>query len=146
MRCVASIPVVRVPERPSPPMSGAGKRAPVLMQISTGATAMSCGIGAKDCATFFSMAGFCRFCRQAFPAGTAGHLAALTGATVSTAEKWLRGETKPSAAHLGALTAAFGPAFLAATMPATRAWTERAARNEAIVERARDLVALIAAE
>lgn len=94
----------------------------------------------------FDQAGFCRFVRTAFPTSPAPHLAQLTGATISTAEKWLRSETRPSAEHLGAMVSAFGPAFIAATMPATRGWSARQARHERIAEIATELGQLLAAE
>lgn len=94
----------------------------------------------------FSSDGFCRFLRRAYPAGTAAHVAALAGCPVSTAEKWLRGETRPCAEHLGSLCAAFGPAFIAAAMPATRHWSRGRARNEEIQRIARQLAHLLAAD
>lgn len=96
--------------------------------------------------TDIDMAAFCRFAHAQLPTGTAAHLAAICGATVSTAEKWLRGETRPSAAHLAALISAFGPAFLAATMPATRAWSARQARDERVEQLLGELGRLLAAE
>lgn len=92
------------------------------------------------------MAAFCRFAQAHMPTGTAAHLAAICGATVSTAEKWLRGETRPSAAHLAALISFFGPAFLAATMPGTRAWAQRQARDERVTALLAELGSLLAAE
>lgn len=92
------------------------------------------------------MAAFCRFAHAQMPTGTAAHLAAICGATVSTAEKWLRGETRPSAAHLAALISFFGPAFLAATMPGTRPWAQRQARDEERLQLLDRLLALHAAE
>ena len=92
------------------------------------------------------MTAFCRFAAKRLPGSTAAQLAAICGATVSTAEKWLRGETRPSAAHLAALIAFFGPAFLAATMPGTRDWSERQARDERIAALLAELGSLLAAE
>ncbi|MUT28653.1 hypothetical protein HKB47_22750 [Mesorhizobium japonicum] len=77
------------------------------------------------------MDGFCRFARRAFPTSTAAHLASVVGATMSTAEKWLSGHTRPSGEHLAAMISAFGPAFLAEAVPSTRQWAAP------IIERAR---------
>lgn len=107
----------------------------VIDTITEGST-MSCVKRAKFCASgpAFDFAGFCRFCRLAFPVATAAHVASLAGATTSTAEKWLRGETRPSGEHFAALIAAFGPAFVAAAVPGAKAWAEPAAHHEQITQ------------
>lgn len=117
-----------------------------LAPASTGAGEKSPGRRSAARSEAFDQGGFCAFVREFFPTAPAAHLAHLTGATISTAEKWLRGETRPSAEHLGAMVSAFGPAFIAATMPATRSWSARQARHERIAEIAAELGQLLAAE
>ena len=90
---------------------------------------MSCGHDSKTLR--LDMTGLCRFVHRAFPTSAAANLACIVGATVSTAEKWLQGQTKPSGEHLAAMIAAFGPAFLAEAVPSTRQWAAP------IIERAR---------
>jgi hypothetical protein len=122
------------PIRPAPSMGD------TIME----AAAMSCGKRAKFCA--FDTNGFIRFACRHFPAATAANLAAASGATVSTAEKWLRGETQPSGIFLSAMISAFGPAFLVACVPGARAWAGRAARDERLAEIEAERRALLAAE
>lgn len=124
-------------------MSGAGSMDHSAMESA----AMSCVSRRNPFrrpAEQLDMAAFCRFAHARMPTGTAAHLAAICGATVSTAEKWLRGETRPSAAHLAALISFFGPAFLAATMPGTRPWAQRQARDERVEQLLGELGRLLA--
>lgn len=105
-------------------------RAPRADQPSTGVSAMSCGKDQLlDCD--LDMDAACRFLRRACPHGTAAFAASVTGATVSAAEKWLRGETRFSGPALAALIAFFGPAFLAAAVPGAD-WAKEQARHDAI--------------
>lgn len=92
------------------------------------------------------MNGFCRFARRCFPTSTAAHLASVVGVTVSTSEKWLSGQTRPSGEAIAGMIAAFGPAFLSEAIPSTRHWAKPIADQT----RARQLIAeaagLLAAE
>lgn len=105
---------------------------------------MSCGTYRKELR--LDMDGFCRFARSAFPNSTAAHLASVVGATVSTTEKWLSGQTRPSGEHLAAMIAAFGPAFLAAVIPATGQWAAKSVRAEQLSRISQELAELVAAE
>lgn len=80
--------------------------------------------------TRFSKTGFdgqasIAFLRRAFPQATANNVSAVTAIPASTIDKWLRGLSAPSSAHLGAMAAAFGPAFLAAAFPVAAPWLAR---------------------
>lgn len=101
---------------------------------------MSCETDRKELR--LDMEGFCRFARRAFPTSTPAHLASIVGATASTAEKWLSGQTRPSGEHLAAMITAFGPAFLAEVIPNTRQWTAPLIARSRLAEIARELSAL----
>lgn len=79
----------------------------------------------------FDITGLCTFLKRAHPAKTAENVAAATGVPASTVDKWLRGETMPSATGFAALAAAYGPAVIAASVPGA-AWAHERARDEAI--------------
>lgn len=112
-------------------------------QSSMGQTRMSCGTDHKTLR--LDMDGFCRFVRRAFPTSTAAHLAALVGATVSTSEKWISGQTKPSADHLAAMISAFGPAFLVEAIPSTRQWAAPIIERAKLAEISRQLSEILEA-
>ena len=79
------------------------------------------------------MDGFCRFLRRVFPSATANQIAAVSGVPSGTADKWLRGESKPSLEHFGALISAFGPPLLAAVFPHIE-WVSEAAKQSRALE------------
>jgi hypothetical protein len=81
-----------------------------------------------------------------FPNSTAAHLASVVGATISTTEKWLSGQTRPSGEHLASMIVAFGPAFLAAAIPSTQSWSVKVVQADRITEISRELAAMVAAE
>ncbi|RWF41610.1 MAG: XRE family transcriptional regulator [Mesorhizobium sp.] len=118
-----------VPTSAPPPLDG--------VQSIMGHTRMSCGTDHKTLR--LDMEGFCRFIRRAFPTSTAAHLAAVVGATVSTSEKWISGQTKPSADHLAAMISAFGPAFLVEAIPSTRQWAAPIIERAKLAEISRQL-------
>ncbi len=122
-----------------------------MVQSTMEVPAMSCGNGAKFCGNgaincAIDIDGLIRFATFHFPVATAANLAAVSGATVSTAEKWLRGETLPSGTFLAAMIAAFGPSFVAACVPGAKAWAEQAARDERIKQLDAEKERLLAAE
>lgn len=92
------------------------------------------------------MEAICRFLRTAFPTSTALNVECMTGISAGTVENWIRARSRPSAEHLGALVSAFGPQFVAAAFPSTRAWTGRAVRAERLTAIAEELAAMVAAE
>ncbi|TPL44525.1 helix-turn-helix transcriptional regulator [Mesorhizobium sp. B2-4-5] len=120
---------------PPPPIDG--------VQSIMGHTRMSCGTDHKTLR--LDMEGFCRFVRRAFPTSTAAHLAAVVGATVSTSEKWISGQTKPSADHLAAMISAFGPAFLVEAIPSTRQWAAPVIERAKLAEISRQLSEILEA-
>ncbi len=92
------------------------------------------------------MDGFCRFARRTFPTATAAHLASIVGVTISTSEKWLSEQTRPSGEHVASMIAAFGPAFLSEAVPSTRTWATPLAQAQSIRKLATELAELLAAE
>ncbi len=77
----------------------------------------------------FTAAGAQAFFRRRFPEKTVDSLAAACGAPRETAASWMKG-ARPSAAHLMALIATFGPAFLEAAFAAPPRWVICAAAAE----------------
>jgi transcriptional regulator with XRE-family HTH domain len=89
-----------------------------------------------------SMAALCRFLTRAFPASTSKQVEGATGIPASSVDKWLRGETRPSGAHLAALISVFGAAFAAAAMPGC-AWLKEAGRDAEIRRRVEELFGML---
>lgn len=96
--------------------------------ISQNSRAISCGNGAKLCG--LDGQALADFCRAKFRQGVADELAEITGQSRSSAEKWLRQETLPSAEALAYMIGEFGPAFIAACMPTSSHWAARWAQDE----------------
>lgn len=72
----------------------------------------------------------CSFLRKTHPEKTAANVAADTGISVRTIEKWLERLSAPSWAHGVRLLATYGPEFMCAVMDAPPAWLDQAARKE----------------
>lgn len=71
-----------------------------------------------------------RALRTRHPQKTADHVAAALGAPARTVEKWLAGESMPSAIWLGPLLMAYGPSLFAEVLGTPPAWLAEAARAE----------------
>jgi hypothetical protein len=82
------------------------------------------------------------YLRAAFPHSTAKQAGYLIGAPAKTVEKWLAGECAPSAMHLSAMIAVFGPPFIAAAMPRA-AWAREAVHDAAVIDAANRLTEAI---
>jgi transcriptional regulator with XRE-family HTH domain len=89
------------------------------------------------------MAALCRYLKAAFPASTAKQVAHATGIPASSVEKWLRGETRPSAEHFCILCATFGAGFAALAMPGAL-WLQEAGRDAEFRASAERLFGLLA--
>lgn len=113
-------------------------------QSSMEGTKVSCYQRRKELR--LDMDGFCRFVRAQYPRSTAAHLASLIDVTVSTTEKWLSRQTRPSGDHLAALISVFGPEFLAVTVPATSEWATQRVKEERLAQLSQELIHLLAAE
>ncbi|WP_293862341.1 hypothetical protein [uncultured Alsobacter sp.] len=70
------------------------------------------------------------FLRSVHPSKTAEHVSADTGIPRETIHTWFGRGSAPSCAHVLALITAYGPAFLAAALPARPAWLDGAVREE----------------
>ncbi len=68
------------------------------------------------------------FLRRAHPAKTAAHVASKIGVSEYRVGKWLELSSAPNGSAMIALTAAYGPEFLAAVMPASCAWLDESVR------------------
>lgn len=77
----------------------------------------------------FTVDGARMFYKRRYPSKTIDNLAAAVGAPRETAASWMKG-ARPSAAHLMALIATFGPAFLEAAFCAPPRWVVSAAAAE----------------
>jgi DNA-binding transcriptional regulator YiaG len=69
-----------------------------------------------------------KFLRDRHPVKTAANAAAATGLSEHRVSKWLEQSSAPSGAAIVALTAAYGPEFLAAVMPESCAWLDESVR------------------
>lgn len=90
----------------------------------------------------FDMDALVRFLRTAFPTATALHVQSISGIPAGSVENWMRARAKPSGEHIGALVAAFGPAFVAAIFPSTRQWAAPIIERAKLAEIARELSAM----
>lgn len=69
-----------------------------------------------------------KFLRSRHPVKTAACAAAATGLSEHRVSKWLEHSSAPSGSAIVALTAAYGPEFLAAVMPESCAWLDESVR------------------
>lgn len=90
-----------------------------------------------------NMTALCRFLSAAFPHSTAKQVAFAAGIPVSSVEKWLRGETRPSGLHFAQLIGIFGLPLIAAAIPSAQ-WAREDA-HERKLDLARQLARQILA-
>ncbi len=69
-----------------------------------------------------------KFLRGAHPTKTAAHVASKIGFSEYRVGKWLELSSAPNGAAMIALTAAYGPEFLAAIMPTSCSWIDESVR------------------